>query len=227
MKRYKYWNYCQTHGFDVTYEHDSSNCRNPSWNHNWQANRENTMSVSQRNMSKIYLPSQVPNPSPPQHWLAGAAMCVNNDNLLRQKSFITQACTPPKYSILDTGCTGHYVPPSIELNKITEDSICVHMPDARHIQSTHCGKLPILQSLTNAAARIAHRIPQLTWSLLSISKLCDNDCVAMFDKQHWNIHYNGKLILYGELYKATTLWNIPLVTSKGETQYIPTSKGER
>ena len=108
---------------------------------------------------------------------------MNNDNLLSQESYITQACTPPKYTIPDTGCTGHYVPPSIELDNITEDIIRVRMPDARHIQSTHCGKLPLLQSLPNAAARIAHRIPQLTQSLLSINKLCDNDCVATFDKK--------------------------------------------
>ena len=63
-----------------------------------------------------------------------------------------------------------------------EDSIRVRMPDERHIQSTHCGELPLLQSLPNAASRIAHKIPQLTQSLLSISKLCDNDCVATFDK---------------------------------------------
>ena len=100
------------------------------------------------------------------------------------------------------------------------------MPDARHTQSMHCGELPLLQSLTNEAARIAHRIPQLTQSLLSISKLCYNECVATFDKQHCNIHYNGKLIIQGEQDKATTLWKIPLVTSKGATQYIPTSEGE-
>ena len=151
---------------------------------------------------------------------------MNNDNLLSQKSYITQACTPQKYIITDTGCTGHYVPPSIELNNITEDSIRVQMPDARHIQSTHCGELPLLQSLTNATTRIAHKIPQLTQSLLFISKLCNNDCVATFNKTHCNIHHNGKLILHGERDKTTALWKIPLVTSEGETQYIPTSEGE-
>ena len=95
---------------------------------------------------------------------------MNNDNLSRQKSYITQACTPPKYIIPDTGCTGNYASPSIELNNITEDIIRVRIPDARHIQSTHCGELPLLQSLPNAAARIAHIISQLTQSLISISK---------------------------------------------------------
>ena len=91
---------------------------------------------------------------------------------------------------------------------------------------THCGELPLLKSLPNAAAHIDHRIPQLTQSLLSLRKLCNNDCVAMLNKQHYNIHYNGKLILHGERDKATILWNIPLVTSEGETQYIPTYEGD-
>ena len=100
------------------------------------------------------------------------------------------------------------------------------MPDSRHNQSTHYGELPLLKSILNTAERIVQKIPQLTQSLLSISKLCDNDCAATFNKKHHNIHHNGKFILHGERYKATTLWKIPLVTSKGDTQYIPTSEGE-
>ena len=42
-KRYNNWNYCHTHGSNVKDEHNSSNCRNPSWNHNWQGTSENTM----------------------------------------------------------------------------------------------------------------------------------------------------------------------------------------
>ena len=158
--------------------------------------------------------------------MAGAATCVNIDKLLSKKSYTTKACTPPKYIIIDTGCTGHYVPQYIELNNITEDSIRVRMSDAKHTRSTHCGELPLLKSLTNAAERIAHKTPQLTQSLLSISKLCDNEGMVVFDKRHCNIHHNGKLILHGEKYKATTKWMIPLVTSKGETQYIHTSNGK-
>ena len=71
-------------------------------------------------------------------------MCVNNDNLLSQKSYTTQACTPPKYIIPNTGCTGYYVPPSLKNDNITEDSIRLRMPDARHIQSMHYGELPLL-----------------------------------------------------------------------------------
>ena len=67
MKSYNNWNYCHTHGFDVKDEHNSSNFHNSSWNHNWQTTCENTMGGPQINKRKAYLPSQVPNPSPPQY----------------------------------------------------------------------------------------------------------------------------------------------------------------
>ena len=35
VKRYNNWNYCHTHGFSVTYDHDISNCCNTIWNHSW------------------------------------------------------------------------------------------------------------------------------------------------------------------------------------------------
>ena len=115
--------------------------------------------------------------------MSGAAVCVNNNNLLN-KSYVTKSCTPPTYIIPDTGCTGHYVPTNVELKNTINYNICVQMPDERHISSTQCGELPLLHALPDAAARIAHKITQLTQSLLSISRLCDNECVAPFDKLH-------------------------------------------
>ena len=57
VKRFANWNYCFSHGFDVKDDHESCNCRNPAWNHNWTATRDNTMGGSQRGRSKIHLPS--------------------------------------------------------------------------------------------------------------------------------------------------------------------------
>ena len=65
-------------------------------------------------------------------------MCVNNNNLIN-KSYVTQACTPPTYIIPDTGCTGHYVPTNVELKNTIDDKIRVQMPDAQHISSMQCG----------------------------------------------------------------------------------------
>ena len=55
-KRYNNWNYCSTHGYDVTDEHTSENCNRPGWNHNYYATRANTMGGSTRNQHKTQLP---------------------------------------------------------------------------------------------------------------------------------------------------------------------------
>ena len=118
-----------------------------------------------------------------------AAACVNNKNLLN-KIYVTQSCTPPTYIIPDKGCTGHYVPTNVELKNTIDNNICAQMPNARHISSTHCGELPLLNTLPDAAARIAHKIPQHTQSLLLISRVCENDCVAIRDTATYTIREN-------------------------------------
>ena len=55
-KRYNNWNYCFTHGHDVTDEHTSENCNRPAWNHNYYATRTNTMGGTTRNQHKTQLP---------------------------------------------------------------------------------------------------------------------------------------------------------------------------
>ena len=98
------------------------------------------------------------------------------------------------------------------------------MPDGRHIQSTHSGMLPLLQAVPQDAQR-AHQIPKLTHSLLSISKLCDNGCEALFTEKECKILHNGRIVLRGLRDKETTLWKIPISTSEGATQYLPISEG--
>ena len=58
FKRFNNWNYCFTHGFDVADGHTSATCLYPSWNHNWNATRNNTMGGSQKDAYKVVLPSQ-------------------------------------------------------------------------------------------------------------------------------------------------------------------------
>jgi len=58
IKRNNNWNYCFSHGFDVADDHQSHNCQNPVWNHNWQATRSNTMGGSNKNKGKTQLPAR-------------------------------------------------------------------------------------------------------------------------------------------------------------------------
>ena len=45
-------------------------------------------------------------------------------------------------------------------------------------------------------------------SLLSIGQLCDDDCVAVFDKGHLRIFKQGILILKGQRNLIDGLWDI-------------------
>jgi hypothetical protein len=48
-KRYNNTNYCWSHGYDITREHDSSSCRFPKDGHNTAATRTNNMGGCQYN----------------------------------------------------------------------------------------------------------------------------------------------------------------------------------
>ena len=46
-------------------------------------------------------------------------------------------------------------------------------------------------------------------SLLSIGQLCDNDCVAIFEKHKLSIIKNGQLIMKGTRNWPDRLWDVP------------------
>ena len=57
------------------------------------------------------------------------------------------------------------------------------LPDSSHVQATQSGLLPLHHSLS-ATAKTAHVLDGMTnSSLISIGQLCDDDCVAILDKQ--------------------------------------------
>jgi hypothetical protein len=51
-KRYQNLNYCWTHGYDLDFRHDSSNCRNPANGHQHTATRTNLMGGSEANKAR-------------------------------------------------------------------------------------------------------------------------------------------------------------------------------
>ena len=97
----------------------------------------------------------------------------------------------------DTGATGHFIDqPSTNLNltkvaPITNPSIKVLLPNGDTMQSTHTTTLPI--NLPQSA-RTAHVFPSLaSGSLLSVGKLCDEGCTAVFTKKKLEIHKNKNI----------------------------------
>lgn len=57
-------------------------------------------------------------------------------------------------------------------------------------------------------AHILHNLK--TGSLISVGKLCDNDCIALFSKYNVQIFKNGSLIIQGTRDATNGLWTIPL-----------------
>ena len=57
VKRWKNWNYCWTHGYDVKDGHTSQTCTNPKIGHIFQATRQNPMGGSKKGITKTVLPA--------------------------------------------------------------------------------------------------------------------------------------------------------------------------
>ena len=64
----------------------------------------------------------------------------------------------------------------------------------------------------------SHIITSLqTGTIISISEVCDNDCVAIFSKYICKIVKNGKITIEGPRTPHNRLWSIPLSSSTFES----------
>ena len=113
----------------------------------------------------------------------------------------------------DTGASGHYV--TNEDKKCCDDVTPaiipknVLLPTSEVISSTHDAYLPIYSVSRNATS--ATIFPDLTnSSLLSIGKLCDDNCVATFTKNKLQVVKNNRIILEGTRNFSDGLWDVPL-----------------
>jgi hypothetical protein len=78
------------------------------------------------------------------------------------------------------------------------------------MKATHTAKLQLAPQLSSAAST-GHVLDGLstTGSLLSIGKLCDDDCAALFTKYHVHIIKDGTVIIKGLRNSTNRLWTIP------------------
>jgi hypothetical protein len=113
--------------------------------------------------------------------------------------------------IADTGASNHFLRPTDPFDSCAQTSppILVAQPDGTIMKSTQMGALA-LPNLP-AAARPGHVLPALSHSsLISIGRICDADCTAMFEKTKVTILHNNKEILAGPRDYTTGLWRLPL-----------------
>jgi hypothetical protein len=127
-------------------------------------------------------------------------------------------------AIADTGASGHYLRTNdpYKTDGTTRSPILVGLPNGANLQSTNqtCNlDLPQLPQ----AARDAHILPGLTHSsLISIGKLCDAGCTAIFDEHKIIIQKETNTILKGTRDLRTGLWRFPL--ANGPTTQKSTTK---
>jgi hypothetical protein len=92
----------------------------------------------------------------------------------------------------------------------------MNMPNGTTIQSSHTCNL-LLTDLPHQN-RQAHILPGLVHnSLISVGKLCDNECSVTFTQNQVTVSRNGKNVMYGSRNPKSRLWRVDL-KQKNDTQ---------
>ena len=109
------------------------------------------------------------------------------------------------FHLCDTSCLNNIQPTT---------SNPIILPDKTTIHATHTGELPLHPSFSKNG-KTAKILPQLTSaSLISIGKLCDNNCQVTFDKSKMCLYKNNQEIMRGIRNPTDGLWDIPLPSRK-------------
>ena len=121
-------------------------------------------------------------------------------------------------AIADSGTTGHFLQINsdcIEKRKVTS-GLEVKLPDGATIKSTHTAILDIPQ--LPMRARRAHLFPDIKHALLSISMLCDEGYMAIFDKIRVYIIKDGIVLLSGIRDPRTNLYMVNITPDNNQVQ---------
>ena len=128
-------------------------------------------------------------------------------------------------AVADSGTTGHYITPTTPCtNKQTATQpIPIKIPNGDIITLSHIALLP--QHNLPDKARQAHIFPGLQKPLISIGTLCDNNCIAVFDKKRVTIYDKStrQIVMQGNRDPNTTLYMINMVAPLRamKEQHIP------
>ena len=92
----------------------------------------------------------------------------------------------------------------------TKSSRPISLPNKSKIFATEQGILPVSNDIS-IQGRTAKILPELkSASLISIRKLCDDDCQVYFNKENLQVRKNNKLILVGTRNDRDGLYDIPI-----------------
>ena len=128
-------------------------------------------------------------------------------------------------AIVDTGSTGHYITDSTPQTIVQSDPAdlpTVTLPDNTCITASHAVILPLSLQLTHEAS-LAYTFPNIAKPLISIGKLWDDDCTAIYTREKCYIVKNEHLnipsltknsFLTGDRDACITLWTFNLQEPK-------------
>ena len=119
----------------------------------------------------------------------------------------------------DTGTTGHFLHKLPNRRPLQPaPPLTIKLPNGHHINCT--GTTSIDWPDLPPTARTAHVLPQLNpHSLISIGVLCDDDCIATFDKESVKIHQHNTPILQGHRL-PNGLWSLPLYSHQPQANAL-------
>ena len=115
----------------------------------------------------------------------------------------------------NSGASSTYIRPThqhyLRIIQKLQEGPAATLPDNTKMQASSKGILPLRESLETLALLYPGLINE---SLLSIGQLCNQGCVAIFDKYKLYILQNGKQILTGDRNLKDGLWDGPFREKK-------------
>ena len=147
---------------------------------------------------------------------------VENQIVVEQQSkpysYAAAVLNSKNMAIADSGTTGHFLQINSECvdKRQTDEGLNVHLPDGLVITSTHTAMMNIPQ--LPMKARRAHMFPDISHAFLSISMLCDEDYMAIFDEKRVYIIKNGNVLLHGIRDSVTNLYVVNMSTDNNTVQ---------
>ena len=152
-----------------------------------------------------------------------------SDNLNNTCINKTLTGIPPKHNSsiclkADTGASKTYVRPMdkdiLQQRATIKNGPKVQIPNGVSMTTTETGILPLHQNLSTQAqsGNVINGLNNA--SLLSIGQLCDDNCVAVFDKRFLRIFKNGTLVVKGLRNWTDELWDVTIATQQQKMNMI-------
>ena len=113
--------------------------------------------------------------------------------------------------ILDSGSTGNFITTTTPQcnTKMSHAQLKIKQPDESNMLSKHKSELTILQELSKKA-REAYAFDKITFPLISIAKLCDDNCAVLFLKSKAVIMRENKVTAKAPRDHISKLWIMSL-----------------